>query len=224
VAADGLRWGPRYTVPESETQSSHSVDDVALITNIVVSRGGRSAVSGCATLVMVLQAADIAIAGWWMFSGEAQVMPEPPPPPASMQTVMPHLLPTGRLRYSLRVTYAPGVLIITNADRQAWTHVTANVGAGDDFSPCPEPPTVQAHEQLRLVIADCRAPADVDAEATWTFGCDCRSGRYREWHRIGVCKLARIAETRWLVDQVWASSNQLVGWVHRLAALRGVAS
>ena len=186
MAADGLRWGPRYTVPESETQSSHSVDDVALITNIVVSRGGRSAVSGCATLVMVLQAADIAIAGWWMFSGEAQVMPEPPPPPASMQTVMPHLLPTGRLRYSLRVTYAPGVLIITNADRQAWTHVTANVGAGDDFSPCPEPPTVQAHEQLRLVIADCRSPANVHAEAAWTFGVTADQGAIASGIEPGV--------------------------------------
>jgi hypothetical protein len=30
------------------------VDDVAQITNIVVARGGRSAMSGCATLVVVL--------------------------------------------------------------------------------------------------------------------------------------------------------------------------
>ena len=113
-------------------------------------------------------------------------MPEPPPPPASMQTVIPHLLPTGRLRYSLRVTYAPGVLIITNADRQAWTHVTANVGAGDDFSPCPEPPTVQAHEQLRLVIADCRSPANVHAEAAWTFGVTADQGAIASGIEPGV--------------------------------------
>ena len=50
---------PDTPVPSRKRKVVTSVDDGAQITNIVVARGGRSAMSGFATFVMVLQAADV---------------------------------------------------------------------------------------------------------------------------------------------------------------------